>query len=70
MIFESEAVEAAFHALPTDTQLKYTRLEYLLADIGSVMSVCAVILNPHNDMLEVMVRITHQLDLNPGSTDG
>lgn len=70
MNFYSDTVRAAFHALPTDTQLAYSRLEYLLADTGRMMTIAGITIDPLNDGLEVMVRITDQLNLDPGSTDG
>jgi len=69
MTFDSDVARNAFHSLPTDTQLAYSRMEYLLADTGRAMSVCAVSVAPQGDRLEVMIRITDQLNLDPGSTD-
>lgn len=67
MMFETPAVRNAFHALPTDVQVKYSRLEELFADAQQIMVIAAVTLDPINNRLEVIIRISQELNFDPGS---
>lgn len=60
MTFSTSVVRASFHALPTDTQLEYSRLELHLAAKGQVMQVESVCSTETH--LDVTVRISGKFD--------
>lgn len=69
MIFASEPARNLFHALPTDTQLQYSRLSEHAAQSGRVLEVLGVMKDELTSRLEVIVRISEKLDLSPSHTD-
>lgn len=62
MTFATDVARNLFHRLPTDVQVKYSRLEEHLAMDGKMLHVECV--QQHEGRLEVLVRISEKLQKN------
>lgn len=66
MTYSSETVRFLFHKLPTQTQVRYTDMEASLAKRGQRLHIDGVM--QHDNILEVVVRITENFNLTPGGS--